>query len=162
MSRVLAAALAALMLFAAVPASAQEVVPLACENAGNLEVITPAGLKTGIATPTFNGAGSESKDFLVDLGAASTEATAAVTGVLTWGLPVNDYDLQMDSANNSGVSEGYQPIDENVETVALDDVKHCEVITATAINFLAPVDIDELNLEFSVGPVTEPAPAAAG
>ncbi len=41
----------------------------------------------------------------------------------------------------------------------LDVVKHCEVINVRAINFLAPVDLDELSLAFTVGPVVTP-PAA--
>lgn len=164
MSRILAAVLFSLLALGAVPAAAQEAptepaaaTPIACDNAAGLEVVTPAGLKSTIATPTFDGPGEEAKEYLVDLSATSLEATAPVDIAMTWGLAVNDYDLAADSAASSGASDNYQPFDPNEENVRLDVVKHCEVISVRAINFLAPVDIDELELDFVVGPVVTPA-----
>lgn len=185
MSRLLAAMLCSLLVFVAGPAAAQESsgesasetptaaeadtdaeteTPVACTNTDELDVLTPAGLESDIATPAFDGPGEEYKDYLVDLGATSPDATAPVEIAMTWDLPVNDYDLGADSAASSGFSENYQPLDPNEENVRLDVVKHCEVISVRAINFLAPVDLDELALKFTVGtvvtpPAPEPAPA---
>ncbi|HVM19534.1 MAG TPA: hypothetical protein VM307_06205 [Egibacteraceae bacterium] len=172
MARLLAAVLTSMLLFAAVPAAAQEAggeapveevteepTPVECANPDGLEVITTEGLTTDIATPTFDGSGSEYKEFLVDLGAYSLDATAPVDVSMTWGILLNDYDLAAFSAKSSGLSENYQPFDPAEENVRLDVVRHCEVIEAEAINFLAPIDLDSLELTFAVGTVTEP-PAA--
>lgn len=166
MSRLAAAALFLLLVLTTVPASAQEAptevaeTPVACTNDGGLEVVTAAGLQSKITTPAFDGPGEETKEYLVDLGASSLDATAPVDIEMAWDLAVNDYDLGADSAASSGISENYQPFDPNLESVRLDVVKHCEIITVRAINFLAPVDLDELSLAFKVGPVVTPAPAA--
>jgi hypothetical protein len=170
-SRLFATVLTALLLFAAVPASAQETTEpveesveepevIACENPDGLEVITPEGLQTDIATPSFLvGNEVETKDLLVDLSATSLDATATVLVGMTWNLIVNDYDLQAYSASGGGVSENYQPFDPVEESVNLTKVKHCEVITAAAIDFLAPVVVDSLVLDFRVSKIVDPGPA---
>lgn len=165
MSRLLAATLFSVLVFTAVPAAAQDAPAstatatpaVACANPDALEVITPAGPESDITTPAFDGPGEESKDYLVDLGASSADANAPLDIVLTWELTVNDYDLGAGSAVSTGYSENYQPFDPTEEKVHLDVVKHCEVITVRAVNFLAPVDVDELTLAFTVGPVATPA-----
>lgn len=172
MSRLLVAALTALLLFAAVPALAQEAEQVEdsteepaiveCENPDGLEVITREGLQTDIATPSWLvGNEIESKELLVDLAATSLDATANVLAGLTWGLDINDYDLQAFSATSGGVSENYQPFDPVGETVPMVGVRHCEVIEAGAIDFLAPVVVDSLVLEFGVSKFVDPGPAPA-
>jgi hypothetical protein len=159
-----------LLLLSALPAAAQEApeatateeptveaTPIACDNPDELEVITTEGLASDITTPAFDGSGTEEKEFLVDLGATSLDATAPVDIAMTWDLAVNDYDLGADSAASSGFSENYQPFDPTEENVRLDVVNHCEVIYVRAVNFLAPVDLDEIALAFTVGPVVTPA-----
>lgn len=180
MSRLLVAALTALLLFAAVPALAQEAEPvedsteeaateeaateeaaiIECENPDGLEVITREGLETDIATPSFLvGNEVESKDLLVDLAATSLDATATVLAGMTWDVLLNDYDLEAYSASSGGISENYQPFDAAEEMVTMTDVKHCEVITAGAIDFLAPVVVDSLALDFGVSKFVDPGPA---
>lgn len=173
MSRLFAAALTALLVFAAVPAFAQEPTEpvaepteepeiIACDNAEGLEVITPDGLQSDIATPSFLvGNEVENKEFLVDLGATSLDATATVGAVMTWDVLVNDYDLEAYSTASGGLSENYQPFDPVEETVTLTKVKHCEVIVVGAIDFLAPVVVDSLVLDFSVSKIVDPGPAPA-
>jgi hypothetical protein len=167
-SRLLAAALTALLLFAAVPASAQELVEepteepaiVECENSDDLEVITREGLQTGITTPSFMvGNEVESKDFLVDLAATTTDATATIAVDMTWAVLVNDYDLEAYSARGGGASESWQPLDPAVESVAMTQVRHCEVIQVSAIDFLAPVVVDSLALDFRVSKFVDPGPA---
>lgn len=175
MSRLLAVILAAVLAFAVVPgALAQEAPsqtptetttepapeptasgPLACANPDDLEVLAPGTLQSTIATPVFDGPGTEYKEFLVDLSATSLEATAPVDITMTWDVRVNDYDLGATSARSDGVSENYQPFDPVEEAVNVV-AGHCEVIEVRAINFLAPVDMDTLTLAFTVGTVTTP------
>lgn len=173
MSRLFAAALTALLVFAAVPAFAQEPTEavaepteepgiIACDNAEGLEVITPDGLQSDIATPSWLvGNEVENKEFLVDLGATSLDATATVGAAMTWDVLVNDYDLEAYSSASGGLSENYQPFDPVEESVTLTKVKHCEVIVVGAIDFLAPVVVDSLVLDFSVSKIVDPGPAPA-
>ena len=184
MSRLLAVVFALAIMLAAVPTAFAQEVPVeeptesttpeivACENPDGLEVITREGLESTIATPSFLiGNEFEPKEFLVDLQATSTLATATITSVMSWTNVANDYDLQGDSATASAISENYQPEDAPDETVALAKVAHCEVITLTAIDFLAPVAVDAaspvlldpLALDITVTKFVEPvvtAPAA--
>lgn len=172
MSRLFAAALTALLLFAAVPAFAQEIeaaepaedsgvesIVVECENPDGLEVITPEGLQSDITTPSFLvGNEVETKEYLVDLQATSPDATASVAAVMTWGLIVNDYDLEAYSAKGGGLSENYQPEDPAEESVTMTQVRHCEVIVVGAIDFLAPVVADALALDFQVSKFVDPGP----
>lgn len=132
-----------------------ETAPLACANPNDLEVVTPAGLDSTIPTPVFDGPGTEYKEYLVDLSAASLDATAPVNITLTWGLRVNDYDLGAISRRSEGFTDNFQPIDPAEEATSVV-AGHCEVIEVQAINFLAPIDIDTLALDFAVGTVTHP------
>ena len=176
MSRVLVVALVAALAFSIVPAALAEVPaagtatevptevvaeptesgPLACTNTNGLEVVAPGGLDSTIPTPVFDGPGTEYKEYLVDLSATSLDATAPVNVTLTWGLRVNDYDLGVTSQRSSAATEGFQPIDPAEEATSVV-AGHCEVIEVQAINFLAPIDIDTLALNFTVGTVTQPA-----
>ena len=180
MSRLLAAALTVLLLLAAVPSAfaetatdemvaetpdeAQDEAPvIPCDNPDGLEVITSDGLETTITAPSFASASAvETREFLVDLQATSSDTRAAVTGLMVWTLVGNDYELQLDGAGLSGISENYQPLDPAQEAVTLTDVGHCEILTASAIDFLAPLPDDALTLSFSVGeaPVADTQPLA--
>lgn len=175
MSRLFAAALTALLLLAAVPAFAQEIetaesvedsgvesIVVECENPDGLEVITPEGLQSDIATPSYLvGNEVETKQYLVDLQATSAEATATVTAAMTWGLIVNDYDLEAYSAKGGGISENWQPVDPAEESVTMTKVRHCEVIVVGAIDFNAFVVADSLALDFQVSKFVDPGPATA-
>lgn len=174
MSRLFVAALVGLLLFAAVPAFAedlasQEVVeelevpaaeelspavePIACENAAGLEVVTRDGLAAEITAPDLTLVDSEAKSFVVDLQADSLDATADLTVDMTWDAVVNDYDLEVTAADSTLLSDNAQPFDPSEESVTLP-VAHCQVIEVSAYNFFALQPAISLAVSFSVA---EPA-----
>lgn len=185
MSRLFTAVLAALIALAAMPAFAAEgprsgpaataVAEVAadseetgeaeiveCDNADDLEVITRDGAASEIAAPSFVvGNEWEYKDFLVDLQATTTDATASIDTAMTWDFIANDYDLQVGNRRSSGISEGYQPFDPAEEFVGIVNVGHCEVVTVGARDFLASVVVDTLALDFRVSRFVDPGPAEA-
>jgi hypothetical protein len=165
MSRLLAVALAALLVFAAVPAFADEAADtladstatedvLACENPDGLEVVTLDGVDSDIAAPGLTLVDSEAKSFLVDLGADSTDVTADLTVDMSWDALLNDYDLEVAAGDETARSENAQPFDASEESVTLS-VAHCQVIEVVAYNFFALQPTTSLALAFG-------APAEAG
>ena len=179
MSRLLAVALAAVMLFAAVPAFADEVgaasadedvlvdeaaadasPSMECVNADGLEVVTLDGAESQIAAPGLRLVDTEAKSFIVDLGADSLDATAELSVGLAWDALLNDYDLEV-TADETVRSENAQPFDPSEEAVALT-VSHCQIIEVVAYNFFALQPATTLALSFgAVDAVEEDAPAAA-
>jgi hypothetical protein len=128
------------------PASAEG----GCENAGGLEVISAEGGSASITTPSELVANPvESKEFLVDLGEATT---AELTVSMTWGIAANDYDLAVTSNSSGGASDGYQPFDPVIETVKVS-LGTCEIVIVDVIDYLAPVFIDEIALDFAFSSV---------
>ena len=180
MSRLLAAAVAALLLFAAIPAYAQEAPTeeptaepspevteepaiIACDNADGLPVLTAEGLQPEVPTPSFLvGNEVESVDVLVDLAATSSDATATVNGFMTWTFALNDYDLEILSTTNGGISENFQPLDPAEEAVVVSKVRHCEVITVNAIDFTAPLVVDTLEVSLALTRIVDPGPTTTG
>ena len=179
MSRLFVAALSTALLLVAVPAFAQEapteepmVEPtavateattsseiLACDNTAGLAVLTADGLLPAISTPSYrDGNEVESVDLLVDLAASSVE-TATVSGAMTWSDPANDYDLEIESADTSVVSEGYQPLNAAEESASLDNVAHCDVITVNAVDFFAPQAGDAVEISLTLTGIAGPKAA---
>lgn len=184
MSRLLAVAVAALMLLAAVPAFAEdldtaaasgdtapaqheaavtapatEAVP--CVNPDALEVVTLDQVESEIAAPGLTVVDTETKSFVVDLGADSLEATAPLAVTMSWDALLNDYDLEV-TADDTLRSENAQPFDPSEESVTVT-VSHCQVIEVSAYNFFALQPATTLSLSFGPGAVDEDieAPAAA-
>jgi hypothetical protein len=166
--RTLLLALSALLALGMVPAAAQqsadsqeeptvdeEVELVECDNPEDLEVITREGLASDIATPSaFVGNETEFKEFLLDLSPATADTVGTVTTTMTWTVPTNDYDLAVYSSRGSAATEAFQPFDEAVEQAAIP-ARHCDVFEVGAIDFLAPVVVDSLALDFAVSDVPD-------
>lgn len=188
MSRlVTAAVVAALMLFAAVPAFAEQsdgavmdgaeaeaphaaeaveaVEPAevlgqdsGCDNPDELDVVTVEGLVSAIDTPDLTLVDREIKSFLIDLG--SDSAAFELTADMAWDVPSNDFDLEISSEETTVVSDSAQPFDPSAESVTLP-VTHCQVIDVAAYNFFALLPTPSLSLSFTVQePVDDAADAA--
>jgi hypothetical protein len=115
--------------------------PTISADGGTGTVATPA--------PPF---GEESAQYVLDLAGLPVGSTAGVNVAMSWAVPTNDFDLEAFGGTQSGDSMNIQPLDPALEEVYLAGLKHCAVITATAINFLAPVVVDTLTLDFGVFP----------
>jgi hypothetical protein len=160
--RTLLLALSALLVLGMVPAAAEEeptaeeeVELVECDNPDDLEVITREGLASDIATPSaFVGNQTEFKEFLLDLSPATADTVGTVTTTMTWGVPTNDYDLSVYSSRGSAATEAFQPFDEAVEQASIP-ARHCDVFEVGAIDFLAPVVVDSLSLDFAVSNVPD-------
>jgi hypothetical protein len=143
----LTALLSALLLLAAIPAGAQtdpEPEPNR-ECTGSGTALTAEGLTTTIATPSLV-TGDTLEQFRLDLAApASENARASVTVTMTWGVPTNDYDLDV----NGQTSVGLQPLDAAEETVTVA-VGNCGTVDVRAYEFLAPVLVDTVTLDIRV------------
>lgn len=172
MSRLLAVALAAVMLFAAVPAFAAEVAGAPardagedaasdCANPDGLEVVTLDGSGSEIAAPGQRLVDTETKSFIVDLGGESADATGELSISLAWDALLNDYDLEVTADDTVARSENAQPFDASEESVTLT-VSHCQVVEVVAYNFFALQPATTLALSFgAVGAVEDGAAAAA-
>lgn len=173
MSRLFVAALVGLLLFAAVPAFAEDLraeaveevaLPvaeaIACDNVDGLEAVTLDGLASEIAAPGLTLIDSEAKSFLVDLQADSLTATAELTVDMTWDALLNDYDLEV-TAHETVLSENAQPFDPSEESVTLP-VTHCQVIEVSAYNFFALQPASALSIAFSVDEASAADAADAG
>jgi hypothetical protein len=165
--RPLLLALSALLVLGMVPAAAQsadsqeepaveeEVELVECDNPDGLEVITRDGLASDIATPSsFAGNETEFKEFLLDLSPATAETVGTVTTTMTWSVPTNDYDLSVYSSRGSAATEAFQPFDAPVEQASIP-ARHCDMFEVGAIDFLAPVVVDSLSLDFAVSEVPD-------
>jgi hypothetical protein len=140
------------------PPEEPELVECAPSDDG-LEVITRDGLASDIASPSFLiGRRREAKQFLVDLSPATEHFRAAVTTTMTWSVAANDYDLAVTTSLGSGETEAFQPFDPPIEELTLS-ARHCDVITVEAIDYLAPVVVDSIELGFAVRNVREVVPA---
>lgn len=127
-----------------------------CDNAEELEVLTLDGLQTTIATPGAPGWGigvpgsSEQKDLILDLAGQPLDQTGAfVTVVMSWDVPVEDYDLNLNDDEGSEVdhSENIQPIDGDTEEVS-GGFRHCDVFQVESLNWTA-AGVSTLTLDIS-------------
>ncbi len=144
----LALSLAALTAVAAVPADGEGPTPKICEVPAYATTLSLDGFSELVAAPdsTVGGEGSTDLYFTVDLGPDAYEDTrGSVTGELSWTIVTNDYDLAVGGA----ATEGYQPIDPAVET-ATESVTHCQLLVVSAIDFLAPAALEDLQLDLTV------------
>ena len=140
-------ALAALALAVpAVPALAADEVHGACANPDGLPVLALGGSGTSgtVGTPSLVGNATESVILLLSLDGQPVAKTATVSATLTWGVPVNDYDLQLASTTASSSTEGFQPVDPAEESTSVARTKHCTKVVVTAVDFLAPVVVDTI------------------
>jgi hypothetical protein len=152
MRRFAFAALLVATVMLAAPASAQTADVLKpCTSTAGAVVVTPAGLKSDIATPSLPLYGdSTTRDFILDLaGQPLTDNKAIVEIVMTWDIPVEDYDLNMLDAGGSTLAEsaGIQPLDDG-EAVS-GEVGHCKRFSAEALNWTA-AGLSKLSLSLSV------------
>jgi hypothetical protein len=154
--RVLAGTAIAVLALTALPAFADsdpdaepapEPAPLAeCALPAGTERLTVDGVTGTIDTPSLVGEESTSRVFVLDLAGLPVGTTGAADVTMTWGVPANDYDLDV----NGVTSENYQPFDDAVETAGTAARPHCSRITVTAIDFLAPVVVDTLSIDVKV------------
>lgn len=145
-------ALAALALAVpAVPALAADDVHGACANPEGLPVLTlgGSGLSGTVATPSLVGDASESVLVLLSLEGQPVAKTATVSATLTWGVPVNDYDLELSSTTASSSTDGFQPVDPAEESTSVARTRHCTEVVVTAVDFLAPVAVDTIHYAVS-------------
>lgn len=160
MRRVLGGVAAAVLALTAVPAlAADEPVPTEpellapCALPAGATALTAEGFEGTVATPSaFVGNEREALVFVLDLAGSPVGTTAAVAGSMTWLVPANDYDLELQAGRASSTSENYQPVDPAEESVSAAGVAHCTKVTLTAVDFLAPVVADTLELGVVVTP----------
>lgn len=154
MRRVLGGVAAAVLTLTAVPALAADEVPAepqlleACTTVpAGATVLTPEGFTGTVATPSaLVGNERESLVLVLDLAGSPVGTTASLATTMTWQVPANDYDLEVLAGKGSGSSEGYQPFDPAEESVFSSALPHCQRVTVTAVDFLAPVVADTLDL----------------
>lgn len=128
--------------------AADEPEPKICAELAYAPALTTDGLSTMVDAPNYLIDGAESTDlyFTVDLGPDAYEDTVGtIAGEMTWDVVANDYDLSV----NGNLSDNYQPFDAAVESASAS-VTHCDVVTVSAIDFLAPAELEELALELTV------------
>lgn len=128
------------------PTAEPEPEPLVCDNEFDLDVLVPGDLDVTVPAPSaLLGNERETQFFLVDLGSeeapAYEDTTARLSGEMTWTLVINDYDMILASVTTAA----YQPFDPAVET-ATTTVGHCDIIEIGALDFLAPVPLEELTI----------------
>jgi hypothetical protein len=159
--RALLLALSAMLALGMVPAAAEDEVELVeCDNPDGLEVITREGLSSDIATPSWiAGNDTEFKEFLVDFSPATADTVGSITTTMTWLVRANDYDLTVYSSRGSAATEDYQPFDDAVEQATIQ-ARHCDMFEVGAVDFLAPVVVDSLSLDFAVS--NTPVPVGVG
>lgn len=161
----LLAILSALLLIAVVPASAvslndvtapdgevlseEEPEPPANEVCtGSQDLLTVDGFSGDIETPSIIlNSGSTVTTFRVDLETPVTSpaARAAVDVTISWGVPTNDYDLDV----NGESSAALQPLDPATENVTVS-VANCGIVSIDVFEFLAPAAVDTISLEVKV------------
>jgi hypothetical protein len=83
-----------------------------------------------------------SRTFVLDLAGQPIGTRGSVDVTLTWGIVLNDFDLDVDGES----SQNIQPLDDAVEEVTTPLKNHCGRITASAINFSGLVVVDSLEL----------------
>lgn len=110
---------------------------------------------TGTMTqPSFLvGNEEESRTFILDLGGLPKDSTASVSADISWTIVANDFDLHLTAGDDDIMTDGYQPIDDAVESASAGNVPNCGEITVGVADFLAPVvagDTITLNLGVSV------------
>ncbi len=137
----------------------------ACADVPGATTVTLAGLTTPVtasATPSPSLAAAPlpatsadtARTFQLDLSGEPVGTTATVTGVLTWGQFVNDFDLRMVTNDASGASQEVNPETMQArEETAVGAVGHCAKITISVRNYLAGPDTLSLALS---GQVDEP------
>ena len=160
MRRVLGGVAAAVLALTAVPAlAAEEEVPAEpellapCTLPAGATALTADGFEGTITTPSFVvGNERESRVFVLDLAGSPVGTTAGIASTLTWLVPANDYDLELQAGRASSTSENYQPFDPAEESVFATGVAHCTKVTLTAVDFLAPAAVDTLDLGVVVTP----------
>ncbi len=160
MRRALVGAAVAVLALTCLPAFADETVPTdpeapavlaECALPAGSERLTVDGFTGTIATPSaLVGNERESRVFTLDLAGLAEGSTGSIEATMTWLVPANDYDLDVLAGRSSGTSENFQPFDPNTESVFAGGVAHCAKVTISAIDFLAPVVVDTLDLQATV------------
>ena len=144
------------LLVVAAPTQAQEVVDVLapCTSTSGAEVVTLEGLESTIATPAGAAySAAETKQFILSLaGSPLTENRKTVEVVMSWDVPVEDYDLDMPlGGEEAGHSENVQPLDGAEEAVS-GEVKHCQRFDIEASAWAAPAGLSTLSLDLTVVP----------
>jgi hypothetical protein len=127
-------------------ASAPE--PKICEVPGYASSLTLEGFSELVTAPDATLGDGEKNDlyFIVDLGPDAYEDTrGSVTGELSWTIVTNDYDLAVGGSSSAQL----QPLAAPVETASAS-VAHCQLVTVSTIDFLAPLALEELQLDLTV------------
>jgi hypothetical protein len=156
--RILGGVAATVLALTAVPALAEGTdVPVepevlaACAPVAGAEVLTVEGFAGTIATPSaFVGNEREDAFFVLDLAGLPVGTTGSVNATMTWPIVANDYDLEVLAGRAGGISENFQPFDPAEENVFAAGLAHCQKVTVTAIDFLAPAPLDTLDLDLVV------------
>ena len=152
MLRALSAVAVGALALAAVPASATDAPTLLeeCAVPSGATVLTTKGVsrpEAAPATPTSFGA---ARSFVVDLSGSPVGTRGDVLATLTWGVPVNDYDLRATLSSGEVLnSQNLQPVDEAVEEIGLGRLGHCSTFTVQVRNWTAPVVTDVPQLELT-------------
>ncbi len=128
-------------------ADADAPAPLVCAESAYAPPLALDGFSGLVTAPNgFTDSASTDLYFTVDLGPdAYADTTGTIDGELSWTVVANDYDLTV----GGNASENYQPIDPAVENASAS-VAHCEIVSVSAIDFLAPVTVEDLQLDVSV------------
>lgn len=161
MRRTLVGLAAATLALTAVPAlAADEPAPVLapCAGVADKDRLTLAGLEEAAAAalvpdPAPSSAAlpkaqpNATRTLVLDLAGQPVGTTASVSGVLTWGQFVNDYDLRLGSGDSSAVSQEVNPTTMQArEETALGGVEHCAQVVVTVRNYLAAPDTLSLEL----------------
>lgn len=155
MRRVLGGVAAALLALTAVPALAADepagaeapAVLAACEGVADGDRLDLEGLEEALATPLLPG-DVTTRTYVLDLAGQPVGTSGAVTGVLTWGLPANDYDLDVNEGSGANFNFSETAPSETAGTL----VEHCGSVVVGALNFAAPVVVDSLEIALTVQP----------
>lgn len=156
MRRVLGGVAAAVLALTAAPALAEEVVEpeptpvlAPCPPRAGSTVLTADGFDGTVETP-LPPFGTTERLFVVDLAGLPVGTTASADVVMSWGVPVNDFDLDVDGESSAGL----QPVDPAQESASVAGKRHCTTLRVTATNFAAAVVVDTLDLAIAVRPRT--------
>ena len=153
MRRVLLGVASAALVLTALPATADGHEPpptepelnAACTARPGTQVLTPEGFEGTIPTPNPP-LEETATSFVLDLAGLPVGTTASADVLMTWGIPTNDFDLNV----NGEDSQNIQPIDPAEENILATGLRHCSAVDVTALNFLAPVVVDTLALDIAV------------
>jgi hypothetical protein len=156
--RALTAAAAGALALTTVPALAatEPAVLEACDAPAGAVVLTTAGVTRSTAAPATPTSFSPATTVVVDLAGSAVGTTGDVVATLTWGIPVNDYDLRTTNGTEVLNSQNLQPVDEPLEEIAVGRLAHCSTFTVQVRNWVAPVVVDVPQLALSSRAVKPP------